>query len=70
MKAERPDLEELKTELTQQQNSFKIALKSLEEELLTRLSSAGDDIVSDVALVNNLETAAATSTEVKKKVGK
>jgi len=68
VKAERPDLEELKTELTQQQNSFKISLKNLEEDLLTRLNAASDNIVSDVALVNNLETAAATSTEVKQKV--
>lgn len=68
VKAERPDLEQLKTELTLQQNSFKINLKTLEEDLLSRLNSAGDDICRDVVLVNNLETAAVTSAEIKVKV--
>lgn len=41
VKAERPDLEELKADLTKQQNDFKIMLKKLEDDLLSRLSSAG-----------------------------
>ena len=40
VKKERPDLEELKAELTRQQNEFKITLKGLEDNLLARLSSA------------------------------
>lgn len=36
VKAERPDLEELKAELTRQQNDFKITLNSLEDSLLSR----------------------------------
>ena len=39
---ERPDLEQLKTELTQQQNEYKITLKQLEDTLLRMLSEAGD----------------------------
>lgn len=38
---ERPDLEQLKSELTRQQNEFKIVLKKLEDDLLARLSAAG-----------------------------
>lgn len=36
VKAERPDLEQLKSELTTQQNNFKITLKMLEDDLLQR----------------------------------
>ncbi|KAK6632535.1 hypothetical protein RUM43_013303 [Polyplax serrata] len=68
VKAERPDLEELKTELTQQQNTFKITLKFLEDDLLFRLSSAGDDILSDVTLVENLEKTKRTAADISVKV--
>ena len=37
---ERPDLEKLKSDLTRQQNQFKITLKELEDNLLARLSAA------------------------------
>lgn len=36
VKAERPDLETTKAELTKQQNTFKITLKTLEDDLLHR----------------------------------
>jgi dynein heavy chain, axonemal len=68
VKAERPDLEELKAELTKQQNDFKIMLKSLEDDLLSRLSSAGEDILGDTALVENLETTKKTAAEIEQKV--
>merc|ERR1719336_2218670 len=68
VKADRPDLEEQKAELTRQQNEFKILLKSLEDDLLSRLSSAGDDILSDSALVENLEHTKATAAEIEGKV--
>jgi dynein heavy chain len=68
VKADRPDLEEQKAELTRQQNEYKILLKSLEDDLLMRLSSAGDDILSDSALVENLESTKATATEIETKV--
>ncbi|GLH11964.1 Dynein heavy chain, cytoplasmic [Gryllus bimaculatus] len=68
VKAERPDLEELKAELTKQQNDFKIMLKTLEDDLLSRLSSAGGNILGDTALVENLETTKRTAAEVEQKV--
>ena len=68
VKADRPDLEEQKGELTRQQNEYKILLKSLEDDLLSRLSSAGDDILSDSALVENLEFTKKTAGEIEEKV--
>ncbi|XP_077291064.1 dynein heavy chain at 93AB [Arctopsyche grandis] len=68
VKAERPDLEELKAELTKQQNEFKIQLKALEDDLLSRLSSAGANILGDTALVENLETTKKTAADIERKV--
>uniref|UniRef100_A0A182IVR3 Dynein beta chain, ciliary n=4 Tax=Anopheles atroparvus TaxID=41427 RepID=A0A182IVR3_ANOAO len=68
VKAERPDLEELKADLTKQQNDFKIMLKRLEDDLLSRLSSAGGNILGDTALVENLETTKKTAAEIEEKV--
>ncbi|VVD05320.1 unnamed protein product [Leptidea sinapis] len=68
VKAERPDLESLRAGLTKQQNDFKITLKSLEDDLLKRLSSAGPDILSDSALVINLETTKKTAADIEIKV--
>jgi len=68
VKAERPDLEELKADLTKQQNDFKIMLKQLEDDLLSRLSSAGENILGDTALVENLETTKSTASEIELKV--
>lgn len=68
VKAERPDLETLRAGLTKQQNDFKITLKSLEDDLLKRLSSAGPDILSDSALVINLETTKKTAADIEIKV--
>ncbi|XP_071446269.1 dynein beta chain, ciliary-like [Hetaerina americana] len=68
VKAERPDLEKLKTELTKKQNDFKIQIKMLEDDLLQRLSSAGEDILSDEALVLNLEITKKTASEVEVQV--
>ncbi|XP_034948410.1 dynein beta chain, ciliary-like [Chelonus insularis] len=64
VKAERPDLENTKAELTKQQNTFKITLKTLEDDLLYRLASAGPDILSDVVLVTNLETTKKTADNI------
>ncbi|XP_069702004.1 dynein beta chain, ciliary-like [Periplaneta americana] len=68
VKAERPDLEKLRSELTKQQNDFKITLKVLEDDLLTRLANAGENILSDTALVINLETTKKTADEIEIKV--
>uniref|UniRef100_A0A1I8PDY1 Dynein beta chain, ciliary n=1 Tax=Stomoxys calcitrans TaxID=35570 RepID=A0A1I8PDY1_STOCA len=68
VKAERPDLEVLRTRLTQQQNNFKITLKHLEDDLLQRLSSAGENVLEDVDLVMNLEKTKKTADEIEIKV--
>ncbi|XP_030063865.1 dynein axonemal heavy chain 9 [Microcaecilia unicolor] len=65
---ERPDLEELKSDLTKQQNGFKITLKTLEDNLLSRLSSASGNFLGDTALVENLETTKMTAAEIEEKV--
>uniref|UniRef100_UPI0035900BF2 dynein axonemal heavy chain 17-like n=1 Tax=Myxine glutinosa TaxID=7769 RepID=UPI0035900BF2 len=65
---ERPDLEELKANLTTQQNNFKISLKQLEDSLLARLSSASGNFLGDIELVENLESTKITATEIEQKV--
>ncbi|XP_039611034.1 LOW QUALITY PROTEIN: dynein heavy chain 11, axonemal-like [Polypterus senegalus] len=65
---ERPDLEHLKSELTKQQNDFKIELKLLEDELLTRLSAAESNFLGDNFLVEKLETTKHTAAEIEMKV--
>ncbi|XP_066560773.1 dynein axonemal heavy chain 9 [Amia ocellicauda] len=65
---ERPDLEELKSNLTTQQNGFKITLKTLEDNLLSRLSSASGNFLGDTELVENLETTKKTAAEIEEKV--
>ena len=64
---ERPDLEEQKGILMDQQNGFKLKLKALEDELLYRLSSSQGDILEDIELIEGLERAKVTSTEIKAK---
>ncbi|NXM72263.1 DYH9 protein, partial [Serilophus lunatus] len=65
---ERPDLEELKSDLTKQQNGFKITLKMLEDNLLSRLSAASGNFLGDTALVENLEITKQTAAEIEEKV--
>lgn len=64
---ERPDLEENKAQLTQQQNQFTITLKELEDSLLARLSAAGGNFLGDYELVENLETTKRTAAEIELK---
>ncbi|XP_008853923.1 dynein heavy chain 9, axonemal [Nannospalax galili] len=65
---ERPDLEQLKSDLTKQQNGFKITLKTLEDNLLSRLSSASGNFLGETSLVENLEVTKKTAAEVEDKV--
>lgn len=67
VKAERPDLEEQKSTLTQEENLYKIVLKQLEDDLLSRLSSAGDNVLEDPTLVYNLEKTKKTSADIENK---
>jgi hypothetical protein len=64
---ERPDLEKLKSDLTRQQNEFKITLKELEDNLLARLSTAEGNFLGDYELVENLETTKRTAAEIEVK---
>lgn len=64
---ERPDLEKMKSDLTRQQNEFKITLKELEDNLLARLSAAEGNFLGDYALVENLETTKRTAAEIEVK---
>ncbi|ALC45571.1 CG41497 [Drosophila busckii] len=68
VKIERPDLEQMKIDVTLQQNSFKISLKALEDELLARLASAGENVLADHALVLNLENTKRTVDDIECKV--
>ena len=58
----------LQSELTKQQNGFKITLKTLEDNLLSRLSSASGNFLGETALVENLEITKQTAAEGEKKV--
>ncbi|XP_067623613.1 dynein beta chain, ciliary [Eurosta solidaginis] len=68
VKIERPDLEQMKIDVTVQQNKFKISLKALEDELLVRLASASTNVLNDHALVINLEATKQTVDEIELKV--
>jgi len=52
VKAERPDLEELKAELTRQQNDFKITLNSLEDSLLSRYKTISNSIFINYSYIH------------------
>ncbi|AWP17229.1 putative dynein heavy chain 9 axonemal [Scophthalmus maximus] len=60
--------ENLLSNLTKQQNSFKITLKTLEDNLLSRLSSASGNFLGDTELVENLETTKCTAAEIEQQV--
>ena len=64
---ERPDLEEQKSRLMEQQNGFKVKLKELEDELLYRLATSQGDILADVELIEGLESAKITSNDINAK---
>ena len=66
---ERPDLEERRAELVEQQNQFTIKLKQLEDDLLHRLAPAEGDILGDEELIVSLEVTKATVIEISEKVG-
>lgn len=58
----------LQSDLTKQQNMFKIDLKLLEDELLSRLSAAESNFLGDNVLVEKLETTKHTAAEIEIKV--
>lgn len=58
----------MQSDLTKQQNLFKIELKLLEDELLGRLSAAESNFLGDNVLVEKLETTKHTAAEIEMKV--
>lgn len=58
----------LQSDLMKQQNGFKITLETLEDNLLSRLSSASGNFLGETALVENLEVTKQTAAEVEAKV--
>lgn len=68
VKKERPDLAKASEELIQQQNEFKIKLKTLEKDLLHKLTTAEGDILENIELIENLEYSKKLSIEINEKV--
>jgi dynein heavy chain len=68
VRMEREDLANLKEELVKSQRSFNIQLANLENNLLAQLKNAGDDILSNIALIDNLEESKKISDDIKRKV--
>lgn len=68
VRVERPELELEKEKLTSEQNEFKIVLEGLESDLLTKLGEADQEtILTNIALIEQLEKTKETSTEIKRK---
>ena len=57
-----------KMKLTTQQNHFKIELKRLEDDLLSRLSAASGNFLGDISLVEQLENTKTTASQIQYKV--
>lgn len=67
VRVEKPDLEATKEELVTKQNSFLVTLEKLESDLLKNLSEANPDtILTNITLIESLETTKATSTEIQR----
>jgi dynein heavy chain, axonemal len=65
---ERPDLENTKTQLVNQNTEFTIRLKQLEDDLLLRLSTAEGDLTEDVELIESLEESKRVADDINVKV--
>ena len=61
---ERSELEDQKQEVVQRLNRYKIELRELENQLLEKLAGAPEDILSDVSLIEGLESTKHTAREV------
>jgi len=67
VRVEKPDLEATKEELVSKQNQFLVTLSKLESDLLKNLSEADPDtILTNITLIESLETTKATSTEIQR----
>ena len=61
---ERPELEESAQQLQANFQMYKIQLVELEDDLLERLANAPEDILSDIPLIEGLESTKAASKEI------
>jgi dynein heavy chain len=68
VRRERPELEERKSALIKQQNEFKIKLKELEDDLLSKLATAQGDLTENLPLIENLEESKRLASEIFEKV--
>jgi len=68
VRKERPDLAEQRSTLISEQNQNKIKIKELEDNILYKLATAGDDLTEDRELIEGLEAAKKTSMEVQVKM--
>jgi dynein heavy chain, axonemal len=67
VRVEKPDLEQTKEELVNQQNSFQIQLADLESKLLQNLSDADPaTILQNISLIESLEVTKTTSMEIQR----
>jgi len=67
VRVEKPDLEATKEDLVHKQNQFLVTLDQLETDLLHNLSTADPDtILTNITLIESLETTKATSTEIQR----
>lgn len=65
---EREDLANTKEDLVKAQRNFNIQLSDLENNLLAQLKNAGDDILANITLIENLEESKKISDDIKIKV--
>mmetsp|Transcript_71961 Transcript_71961/g.155424 ORF Transcript_71961/g.155424 Transcript_71961/m.155424 type:complete len:101 (+) Transcript_71961:2586-2888(+) len=65
---EREDLANTKEDLVKAQRNFNIQLSQLENNLLAQLKNAGDDILANIGLIENLEESKKISDDIKIKV--
>lgn len=70
VRKERLDLATLSEFLIEQQNSFKIKILELEDNILHRLATAEGDITEDVDLIEGLEETKRISTDINEKAAK
>lgn len=68
VRLEREDLANTKEELVKAQRKYNIQLSALENNLLSQLKNAGDDILANIKLIENLEESKRISDDIKIKV--
>ncbi|EUB63753.1 Cytoplasmic dynein 1 heavy chain [Echinococcus granulosus] len=68
LKAERPDVDNKRSDLLKMQGEFQLRLRHLEKDLLQALNAAEGNLLDDDKIITNLETLKKEAGEVAKKV--